>query len=116
MAVMLELGLSVINSYRRLAYTPWHALAEFVDNSTQSYANNSEQLDIAFAREQDILTISIVYERETGVIRISDNSMGMSFDELQYLALPNRCATCEYWRPIPQFGMGMKTAACWFFR
>ena len=83
-----------------------------MDNSTQSYANNSEQLDIAFAREQDILTISIVYERETGVIRISDNSMGMSFDELQYALRIGAPPANTGGRS--QFGMGMKTAACWF--
>ena len=36
-SIQLELGLQVIQSYRRLSYTAWHAIAELVDNSTQSY-------------------------------------------------------------------------------
>ena len=36
----LVLGLDVIRSYKRLSYTIWHAIAEFIDNSTQSYFNN----------------------------------------------------------------------------
>ena len=32
-----QIGYEIINSYRRLAYTPWHALAEFVDNPTPAH-------------------------------------------------------------------------------
>ena len=42
-----QIGYETINSYRRLAYTSWHALAEFVDNSTQAYFDNREALDLA---------------------------------------------------------------------
>lgn len=35
--MQIQIGLDVISSYKRLAYTPWYAIAEFVDNSTQSY-------------------------------------------------------------------------------
>ena len=41
----LELGLDVLRWYKRLPYKPWHALAEFVDNSTQSYFNNKAALE-----------------------------------------------------------------------
>ena len=40
----LILGYDVVRSYKRLSYTPWHALAEFVDNSTQAYMDNSDEL------------------------------------------------------------------------
>lgn len=45
MSIPFQIGFDAITSYKRLAYTPWHAIAEFVDNSTQSYFNNREQLD-----------------------------------------------------------------------
>ncbi len=48
----LILGFEAIRSYKRLSYDPWSALAEFVDNSTQSYFNNRKVLDQAFAREE----------------------------------------------------------------
>ena len=47
----LELGLDVLRSYKRLPYKAWHALAEFVDNSTQSYFNNKAALDKCTTRK-----------------------------------------------------------------
>ena len=37
MTLELKIGPDAIYSYKRLAYTPWHAFAEFIDNSTQAY-------------------------------------------------------------------------------
>ena len=31
--------------HSRLSYKPWYALAEFVDNSTQSFTDHSDALD-----------------------------------------------------------------------
>jgi hypothetical protein len=109
----LELGLDVLRSYKRLPYTAWHALAEFVDNSTQSYFNNKDALDKALATEGAALEASIVYEKDgPGLLRITDNAMGMSYDELttaMHVGLP----------PIntdgrSRYGLGMKMAACWY--
>jgi hypothetical protein len=109
----LELGLDVLRSYKRLPYTAWHALAEFVDNSTQSYFDNRAALDKAFAEEGTFLEVSIIYERDgAGLIRISDNAMGMSYHELSralHVGLP----------PVnlngrSRYGLGMKMAACWY--
>lgn len=91
MAIQLRIGLDVISSYKRLAYTPWHAIAEFVDNSTQSYFNNENELWQVMRKVGDKLTVSIAYEKDMDILRISDNAMGMSFDELQValtVALP----------------------------
>jgi len=112
--IQLRLGLDVIRSYKRLNYTPWHALAEFIDNSTQSYFNNRAALDTVYAKEGEGLLVSIVYDREApdnGLVRIADNAMGMSLDELHralHVGLPP-----EYIGGRSRYGMGMKTAACW---
>jgi hypothetical protein len=109
----LELGLDVLRSYKRLPYTAWHALAEFVDNSTQSYFDNRAALDKAFAEDGASLEVSIIYERDgSGLIRISDNAMGMSYEELAralHVGLPpvNTSGRSRY-------GLGMKMAACWY--
>lgn len=34
----------VYATYKRLTYKPWTAIAEFVDNSTQSYFDHEEEL------------------------------------------------------------------------
>ena len=107
----LGLGYDIIRSYKRLSYTAWHALAEFVDNSTQSYFNNRAEIDAALERSGDKMYVGLVYGREEGIFRISDNSVGMSLTELRHalqIGLPPADPTgrCRY-------GMGMKTAACW---
>jgi hypothetical protein len=106
-----RLGLETIESYKRLSYTPWHALAEFVDNSTQSYFNNREDLDAALLAAGEQLRVDIVYDRENGRIRVSDNAMGMSRTELEYALMVGAPPTITTGRS--KFGMGLKTAACW---
>ncbi|MCB1013459.1 MAG: ATP-binding protein, partial [Microthrixaceae bacterium] len=108
----LQFGIDVIRSYKRLSYTPWHAFAEFVDNSTQSYFNNQEILDKQFEKDGEKLEVSIVYDRETGKIRVSDNSIGMSEDDLAFALRVGAPPAINSGRS--QFGMGLKTAACWF--
>ena len=113
-SIQLRIGLDVIASYRRLAYTPWHAIAEFVDNSTQSYFDNRDVLNKAYAREQNVgLNVSITYDREqeNGFLRVVDNAMGMSAEEL------GRAMHVAFRPSNPtgrsRYGMGLKTAACW---
>lgn len=112
-SMRLELGLDVIRSYKRMAYEPWTALGEFVDNSTQSYFNNDAALKKALATEGERLTVSIVFEKDgPGILRISDNAMGMSRDELEHamhVGLPPAIRTGR-----SRYGLGMKQAACWF--
>ena len=110
--IQLQLGLEVIQSYRRLSYTAWHAIAELVDNSTQSYFDNREELDRALSASQEELTIGIVYDQsDGGLLRVSDNAMGMSYDELVNALrvgfLPKNTSGRS------KYGMGMKTASCW---
>lgn len=104
---------NVINSYKRLAYTPWHAIAEFIDNSTQSFFNYREILEKA-NRKNGLprpLKIDINYDLQNGVFSLEDNAMGMSFDELIDAVHVSKAPHNTSGRS--QFGMGMKTAASW---
>lgn len=105
---------NVYSTYQRLSYRPWYAIAEFVDNSTQNYYDHKSELLSAYKREQksDCLQVSVNYDDEKRSLLIVDNAFGMEMDELQRavaLNKPplNRSGRCE-------FGMGLKTAACWF--
>src|SRR3712207_438371 len=86
MTLNIEIGLNAIASYRRLDYEIWYALAEYVDNSTQSYANNKAALDAAYKREGEGLEVRITYERQgtEPVFRIVDNAMGMDYSEIEH--------------------------------
>ena len=113
MSLSLEIGLDALNSYRRLAYTPWHAIAEFVDNATQSYFDNRRVLDQMYQTLGEGLEVSIVYDSDDNgsFLRASDNAMGMSYNELDralHIGLPptNLSGRSKY-------GMGLKTAASW---
>lgn len=107
----LTVGPRAIDAYSRLSYTMWFALAEFVDNSTQSRLNYGNLIDDVLRDEGQPLTVSIVHDRPNKTLTITDNSIGMSRDDL--------VAALRIAHPTPdskgrsKYGMGMKTAACW---
>jgi hypothetical protein len=107
-----EIENNVISSYKRLSYDAWYAFAEFVDNSTQSYFDNKKELDAELERTGKKLNISIDYDRGTNTITVRDNSIGMDEKDLERAFKvgqppPNPTGRSKY-------GLGMKTAACWF--
>jgi hypothetical protein len=111
----LRLGNHAILAYRRLPYRPWYALAEFVDNSTDAYlrAGNRDLLDAAFQNDEaGRLQVEVTYDRDRGLVRIGDNSMGMSLAELEAAMVIGEEPITTAGRS--EFGMGMKTAAIWF--
>ncbi|MDR0861697.1 MAG: ATP-binding protein [Oscillospiraceae bacterium] len=103
----------VYATYKRLSYQPWTAIAEFVDNSTQSYFDHREQLRATpnFGK----LKISIVYEARDGgddSLTITDNAFGMELEDFERAIQLDKVPTNTSGRN--EFGMGLKTAACWF--
>ena len=111
MTVSFGIGNNTIRSYKRLAYTPWHAIAEFVDNSSQAYFNNKETLDLQFEKDGEKLLVGIAYDPDRGLMTISDNSIGMNLEDLEralQVGIPPQDTSGR-----SKYGMGMKTAACW---
>jgi len=98
-----------------LSYQPWNAIAEFVDNSTQNFYDHKSELSSAYKKEgRRKFIIQINYDSENNKLEILDNANGMDFAELERAVILNRppadtSGRCE-------FGMGLKTAACWFGR
>lgn len=110
----LRLGPEIIGSYKRLSYTPWYALAEFVDNSTQAYFDNKEELDKVFKKQHQTLEVEIEHASDDAgeYIRIRDNSIGMSDQELNDAVIVGKPPRNPSGRS--KYGLGLKTAACWF--
>jgi len=107
-------AVSVYATYRRLSYRPWYAIAEFVDNSTQNYHHHRASLREAYRREDppSKLRVSISYDSEHNSLAILDNANGMNFDELTRAVVLDRPPPDPSGRS--EYGMGLKTAACWF--
>ena len=109
MALEIKFGHENFANYKRLSYKWWFALAEFVDNSTQSYADHSEELGTAYKSEGERFSVSI--STDADFVRVSDNAMGMSLNDLEramVVGVPPENTTGR-----ARYGLGMKTAACW---
>jgi hypothetical protein len=110
--VEFKIGNQAILSYRRLDYKPWHAIAEFVDNSTQAYFANKKVLKEIYKKNKEVLEIAITYEPDNDILRITDNSFGMDEKDLIRAMTVGQTPPDNTGRS--KYGMGLKTAACWF--
>tara|TARA_B100000787_G_scaffold141292_1_gene110361 strand:+ start:805 stop:2349 length:1545 start_codon:yes stop_codon:yes gene_type:complete len=92
-----------------ISYKPWYAIAEFVDNSLQSYLDNKNKLKKLHPSSWK-LRIGIYISNSK--ITIIDNAAGIG--EKDYYRAFRAAARPEKRDGLSEFGMGMKTAACWF--
>lgn len=95
------------NTYERLNYKSWYAIAEFVDNSSQSYFDHVDEFE-----DIDHVSIDVQYDKDNTVLIIRDNAFGMDLDELGIALNAGNEHRNKSGRN--EFGMGMKTAAGWF--
>lgn len=101
----------ILNVFSRLNYKPHYALAEFVDNSTQSYLLHKQELKEADPDYR--LCIVIKYDSETKSLVVDDNAYGMELDRfLDAITLDAK--NQDQVNSRNEFGMGLKTAASWF--
>lgn len=103
----------VYATYQRLAYKIWYAIGEFVDNSTQNFAEHKNAIQKA-SRKKPKLTIDVVYDPQADTLTVSDDANGMNMEELQRAVQLNRPPPNRSGRS--EFGMGLKMAACWLGR
>lgn len=103
---------TILGVLRHLNYKPWFAIAEFVDNALQSYLSNGSAI-------QEIEGSNFKFEVDVsmsasgiGEIVIKDNAAGISTGDFPRAF---RAAQIPADRSgLSEFGMGMKSAACWF--
>ena len=102
---------SVYATYRNINYETWNAIAEFIDNSTQSYYDNKKRLETT--KYWKHCEVNVIYEKDENgyYLEIRDNAFGMDFNDFKRAIIldskPSKATRNE-------FGMGLKTAACWF--
>lgn len=95
-------------AFSRLNYKPWFALAEFIDNSIQSFLSNQERLVAAGHTGPLVIDVSI----DDNEIAITDRAGGIAWSDFPRAFSPATPPTDA--SGLSEFGLGMKAAACWF--
>lgn len=102
---------TMLSVLKHLNYKAWFALAEFVDNSVQSYLANADVLRAAEGPDFK-LRVRVGLNPEHSRLEISDNAAGIALSDFarafRPAEIPPDCTG------LSEFGMGMKAAACWF--
>ena len=99
----------VLGVFSRLNYKPWYAIAEFVDNSTQSFYNNEDTLGSCGIKA---VTVKVEYNFEENILTITDDAFGMEMADFIRAVKVDSPPKSNGGRN--EFGMGLKTAASWF--
>lgn len=105
-------GVSVLAVLRHLNYKPWYALAEFVDNSIQSFLTRRNALDDVHQGNAPLRVEIDMDSTDPPRIVIRDNAAGIA--ESDYGRAFRPAAVPPDRSGLAEFGMGMKSAACWF--
>lgn len=111
-AVTIRPGVSVLSILRHLNYKTWFALAEFADNSLQSYLANKTHLEMLHGEEFRLKVDILIEPTEPSRIIIRDNAAGITQQDFPRAFRP--AAIPPDRSGLSEFGMGMKSAACWF--
>ena len=106
---------NIAESYKRLSYKLWYALAEYIDNSTQAYQENKEILDNQFKEDGETLYVKIEYSRGNELsddfFEIKDNSYGMNEEVLRRAFNTGQKPDINTGRS--KYGLGLKTSSFW---
>jgi len=110
-SVNIRPGVNILSVLPHLNYKSWFALAEFVDNSIQSSIDSKKELK-AIDGDSYELRIDIDFDTLGNMIVIKDNAAGISSADYQRAFRPAEIPADAL--GLSEFGMGMKSAACWF--
>ncbi|WP_145500697.1 ATP-binding protein [Yersinia similis] len=103
---------NILSVLRHLNYKPWYAIAEFIDNAIQSSIENKGKL-YEIEGENFKLQIDIHFDSiPPGRLIITDNAAGISTNDFPRAFRTAQIPTDR--SGLSEFGMGMKSAACWF--
>ena len=117
--VSIEIGAKMFNRFEDLPNTVSHVLAEFVDNALQSYRDHKEELKRVNPSYKLHVNIEILWDdnaeknsqRPAKKFIITDNAAGIDINH--YAHAFKSAETPDDNTGLNEFGMGLKTAACW---
>lgn len=105
-------GVSVLAVLRHLNYRPWFALGEFVDNAVESFMKHRKALEKVEGKGIKLRVDIDIETASPARISIRDNAAGIA--ETEYARAFRPAALPPDRSGLSEFGMGMKSAACWF--
>lgn len=113
-SVNITIGSNMYGRFENFTNTSSNVLAEFVDNALQSYRDNKEALHSLNPDYHFSVNIEFL-RNETGKeikeIRVMDNAAGIAYAKYLNAFEPAKKPAND--NGLNEFGMGLKTAACW---
>jgi len=102
----------MLSVLRHLNYQSWYALAEFVDNSVQSFHANRRRIEAVDGDGTKLrIDVRLGNDADPRII-VRDNAAGISASDYPRAFRPAEIPADR--TGLSEFGMGMKSAACWF--
>ncbi len=103
---------TMLSVLRHLNYKAWYAIAEFIDNALQSYLSNKATLESLHGKDFRLEIDVRIDANGPGLIVVTDNAAGISAADFPRAFRAAQVPTDR--SGLSEFGMGMKSAACWF--
>ena len=110
--IQIRPGVGILSVLSHLNYQPWFAIAEFVDNSIQSFLDYREEIEGVDGNDAKLRVSIELDSSEDGRLIVRDNAAGIHQADYPYAFRPAEVPTNT--SGLSEFGMGMKSAACWF--
>jgi len=107
-------GVGILGLFPAMNYKAWYALAELVDNALDSYLTNRLRLRAAEGPSFQLRVAIDVESADGGRIRVWDNAGGIATRDYHRAFVTAEPPTNS--AGLSQFGIGMKSASCWFAR
>src|SRR5579862_4433546 len=76
-SINIRPGVSILSVLRHLNYKPWFAMAEFVDNSVESYLRHKDALQKAEGPDFQLKVSITIEPGESGRLIVRDNAAGI---------------------------------------
>ena len=111
-SINIRPGVGILSVLSSINYRPWFAIAEFVDNSIQSFCDYQNEIGQVDGSDTKLKVEIELDPSEGGRLIVRDNAAGIH--EADYSRAFRPADMPPNTGGLSEFGMGMKSAACWF--